>query len=83
MTREQIAEILERCVTEEEEGCVGCPLIEDSECNRTIQKEMLRLIHEKSAVQEAPGLVGEILGHFKKPLVNISFQEMEETEGKE
>ena len=28
----------------------------------------------------APGLISEIMGHYKKPLVNISFQEMEDGE---
>lgn len=85
MTREQVIKACEHCLTNE---CDGCPNTERANCVKNLLEECLRYIQDNpSATLETAqcsaasySLVGEIMAHYSKPLVNISFQEMEGSE---
>lgn len=82
MTKEQIVKALRGCIGTV--TCVVCPFKGAPEgCREELIKTAADYI-ERTAIptnaklESAPGVIGEIMGHYKKPLVTISFQEMEE-----
>lgn len=92
MTREEVLRIAEKCVRKSCMACPDseCPLYRDPVCLSTLLKNALPYIRQSAdesqqepvmaQLDSAPGLISEIMGHYKKPLVNISFQEMEDGE---
>lgn len=87
MTKEQILKSLRIC-QHDETGCAGCIFFNtEGACRSKLMKMAADLIENtstpvtaKAQADAAPGLISEIMGHYKKPLVNISFQEMEDGE---
>lgn len=85
MTKEQIVKALRACVS----PCIECRDCPFRGAEKGCRKEMMeaaadyieRTVFPTNAkIEETPGVLGEIMGHYKKPLVTISFQEMEDGE---
>lgn len=83
MTKEQIVKALRGCIGPEA-ACDSCPFL-DAKCycrNQLIRAAADYIertaIPTNAKLESTPGMIGEIMGHYKNPLVTISFQEMEE-----
>lgn len=83
MTKEQLVKALRACGSPGIE-CGDCPFMRAQEgCREKLIRAAAHYI-ERTAIptnaklELTPGVIGEIMGHYKKPLVTISFQEMEE-----
>ena len=83
MTKEQIAKALLACGSPDI-GCEDCPFMWAQEgCREKLIRSAAdyikrTAIHTNAKLESAPGAIGEIMSHYQKPLVTISFQEMEE-----
>lgn len=81
MTKEQKNNLIESLIicSTNENGCEGCIYRGLEKCRIKLVVTVVDLIKTMEE-PAAPGLTSEIMGHYKKPLVNISFQEMEDGE---
>ena len=85
MTKEQIVKAMWGCVSTHF-VCVACPFKGAPEgCREKMIKTAADYIERtaiptNAKIESTPGVIGEIMGHYKKPLVTISFQEMEDGE---
>ena len=82
MTKEQIVKALRACTSPKIE-CEVCPFRGETNCCNAILKATLDYLERtaiptNAKIEAMPGAIGEIMSHYKKPLVTISFQEMEE-----
>lgn len=75
MTKEQIVKALRGCNVPEA-ACDSCPF-HDAKCY--CRNQLIRAAADYIE-ESTPGVIGDIMGHYKKPLVTISFQEMEDGE---
>lgn len=74
MTKEQLVKALRECIGSN--ACDSCPFL-DAGCY--CRDQMIRAAADYIE-ESTPGVIGDIMGHYKKPLVTISFQEMEDGE---
>lgn len=89
LTRAEVLKALKYCSDPSNISCLAaCPMygfapeLENSRCMAALMEIAIPFVKESvpATVQTDTGLIGGIMGHYKKPLVTISISEMEETE---
>ena len=89
LTRAEVLKALKYCSDPSNLSCrEECPMysyapeLSDTRCMEALMEIAIPFVQESApaTIQTDNGLIGGIMGHYKKPLVTISISEMEETE---